>query len=69
VEIQTGLLAMGILFCGQRPMDEEASDEVGCWAEREVEASDAGARALEHRKFSLGAGNTAMEKGRSTLLR
>jgi hypothetical protein len=50
-------------------MDEEASDEVGCWAEREVEASDAGARALEHRKFSLGTGNTAMEKGRSTLLR
>jgi hypothetical protein len=28
-----------------------------------------GARALEHRKFSLGAGSTAMEKGRSTLLR
>ena len=60
---------MGILFCGQQPTDEEASGEVGSWAEREVEAGDARARALEHRKFSLGAGSTAMEKGRSTLLR
>jgi hypothetical protein len=68
VEIQAGLLAMGILFCGQQPTDEEASGEVGYWVEREVEAGDARARALEHRKFSLGAGNTAMEKGRSTLL-
>jgi hypothetical protein len=60
---------MGILFCGHRPTDEEASGEVGYWAEREVEAGDARARALEHRKFSLGARNTAMEKGRSNLLR